>query len=369
MSRNCYLFAGGGTGGHLTPGLAVAAEILKQDPASRVVFVGSERPLERKMIAEAGYEHQALPVESSRTLLRNPLRFMWRNWRALRMAKKLLDGEAPVAVIGLGGFASIPTMLAARRTGCPTVTLESNAIPGRATRFLSRRVGAVCATFETTAGQLPAGARVTVTGNPVRAAIAELCHAEATGGADLPPTLLILGGSQGAESLNQAVVEMIARGLPALASWRVVHQTGANQHESIARRYAGAGLSHLVEPFFDDLAPLYASATLVISRAGAATLAELACAGCPAILLPYPHAADNHQLANAKVFESAGGAIVVDHQRVPSTTANHLTTAVVELAQDAARRNAMRSAMRKLARPEAAGKVLEVLQTVMARKN
>ncbi len=368
--RKCYLFAGGGTGGHLTPGLAVAAEILKQDPAGRVVFVGSERLVEKKMIAGAGYEHHALPVESSRTLLRNPLRFAWRNWQALRMAGKLLEREQPVAVIGLGGFASIPTMLAARKQGRPTVTLESNAIPGRATRFLSRRVGAVCATFETTAGQLPAGARVVVTGNPVRPAIAELCRLDGKDGGNSQSTLLILGGSQGAESLNQAVVEMIARGLPALAGWRIVHQTGANQRETIAQSYAAAGLSHLVEPFFDDLAPLYAVATLVISRAGAATLAELACAGCPAILLPFPHAADNHQLANAGILASAGGAIVVEHDRSPSQTAERLSSALAELVEDSARRTAMRIAMRTLARPDAARNVAELVRSLIdARKS
>jgi UDP-N-acetylglucosamine--N-acetylmuramyl-(pentapeptide) pyrophosphoryl-undecaprenol N-acetylglucosamine transferase len=363
--RTCYLFAGGGTGGHLTPGLAVAAEILKRDPASRIVFVGSDRPLEKKLIAAAGHEHHALPVESSRTLLRNPVRFAWRSWRAIRMARKLLEREAPVAVIGLGGFASLPAVLAARNQGRPTISLESNAIPGRATRFLGRRVGAVCATFETTQQQLPAGARVVVTGNPVRSAIADLWHADRMDGNIVPQTLLILGGSQGAESLNEAVSEMFSRSLPALAGWRIVHQTGAGQHEAIARKYAAAGFTHVVEPFFDDLAPLYAGATLVVARAGGATLAELACAGCPAILLPYPHAADNHQLANAKVFESAGAAIIIEHDQSPSQTAVRLSAAVAELTQNSARRHAMRDAMRTLARPDAAMNVVDVIQSLM----
>jgi UDP-N-acetylglucosamine--N-acetylmuramyl-(pentapeptide) pyrophosphoryl-undecaprenol N-acetylglucosamine transferase len=165
--------------------------------------------------------------------------------------------------------------------------------------------------------------------------------------------------------LNDAVSEMFSRGMPARAGWRIVHQTGAGQHESIARQYAAAGLAHVVEPFFDDLAPWYAGATLVIARAGGATLAELACAGCPAILLPYPHAADNHQLANAKIFESAGAAIIIEHDRLPSQTAARLSTAVAELVQDSARRTAMRIAMRNRARPEAAMNVVDVLQSVM----
>ena len=251
--RICYLFAGGGTGGHLTPGLAVAAEILERDSAGRIVFVGSDRPLEKKLIARAGYEHFSLPVESSRTLRRNPLRFAWRNWLAFRMAKELLGREQPVAVIGLGGFASVPTMLAAARQGIPAVILEQNAIPGRATRFLCRRVlsranGAVCAAFDGTEKQLRSRARVVVTGNPVRSAIARLGNCETTGDNSSQPTLLILGGSQGAESLNHAVAEMLSRQLPSLAGWRIVHQTGTGQHAEISQKYAAAGFNHVVEP-------------------------------------------------------------------------------------------------------------------------
>jgi len=344
--------------------LALAAKIQERDPASRILFAGSDRPLEKTIIAGAGYEQIALPVESTRTLRRNPLRFAWRNWRAYRMANELLEREQPVAVIGLGGFASVPTMLAATRQGRPTVILESNAIPGRATRFLCRRVGAVCAAFDGTDKQLPAGVRVVVTGNPVRSAIARRCDGDTTRGVSPQQTLLILGGSQGAESLNDAVSEMLSRQLPALAGWRIVHQTGAAQHELISQTYAAAGFTRVVEPFFDDMAALYKGATLAVSRAGAATLAELACAGCPAVLLPYPHAADNHQLANARVYESAGAAIVVEHDRLPSQTASRLSTAVAELSGDAGRLKAMRNAMHTLARPDAAGNVLAVLQSL-----
>ena len=205
-----------------------------------------------------------------------------------------------------------------------------------------------------------------MTGNPVREAIARLNNRRAPRENLSQPTLLILGGSQGAESLNEAVADMLARQLPALAGWRIVHQTGASQHECVSQKYAGFRLTSIVEPFFDNLAEWYACATLVISRAGATTLAELACGGCPVILLPYPHAADNHQLANAKVYESAGAAMIVEHDRIQSQTVDRLSTAVAVLAQDASRRNAMRHAMRQFARPDAAGDVRQVLQSVMA---
>jgi UDP-N-acetylglucosamine--N-acetylmuramyl-(pentapeptide) pyrophosphoryl-undecaprenol N-acetylglucosamine transferase len=365
-TRNCYLFAGGGTGGHLTPGLAVAAELLKSDGDCRIVFAGSDRALEQRLLAAAGYEHLALPVESSRTLRRNPLRFAWRNWGALRMAARLVERESPRAVIGLGGFASVPVVVAALRRGIATVILEQNAIPGRATRIFSRRVGAVCVAFDEARLRLSSGAHVIVTGNPVREPIAALCQTNA--GIDVShPVLLVLGGSQGAESLNDAVVELLARRPQALAGWKVVHQTGEAQHPQVLGAYRASGCPHVVQPFFDDLADWYARATLVISRGGATTLAEMAYAGCPAVLLPYPHAADNHQKANARVFEAAGAALVIEHDRAASITVEQLTAAVAGLAASPQRLASMRLSMLNLARPQAALKVAEALQSLAGR--
>jgi len=365
--RHCYYFAGGGTGGHLTPGLAVAAELLERDHRCRIVFVGSDRPLERRLVSADGYEHRVLPVESTATLRRHPLRFALRNWRAYRMARALLETDSPQVVIGLGGFASVPTLQAAIRKGIPAVLLEQNTIPGRATRFFSRRAAAVCTAFSETAGRLPSGSRVELTGNPVRGAIAELCLREATLGAGAMPTLLVLGGSQGAESLNASVASLLLRQPPQLIGWRIVHQTGAAQHAQIEEAYRKAGFAHFVQPFFENLSDWYSEATLVISRAGATTLAELACAGCPTVLLPFPHAADNHQLANARVFEAAGAAMVIEHSASPSATGGQLAQAVSSLANDPLRRAAMRRAMGTLARPDAARNVWQVLQTLPSR--
>lgn len=361
---NCYFFAGGATGGHLTPGLALAAELVEHNPECRIVFVGSDRPLERRLVAEAGYEHHALPVESTATIRRQPLRFVWRNWRAFCMAQQLLENNRPAAVIGLGGFASVPAILAASRRRVPTLILEQNVVPGRATRLLCRRVGAVCTAFEATTSKLASGSRVVVTGNPVRGAIAALWR---PGPVRIPvatPTLLVLGGSQGAASLNEAVMEMLTRQLQKLAAWQIVHQTGPERSSEIADAYRSARLECIVQPFFDDLSGLYSQATLVIARAGATTLAELACAGCPAVLLPYPHAADDHQLANARLYESAGAAVVVEHEPSPTRTTAHLAETIDALTADTARLTAMRKAMQGLARPDAAANVVAVLQSL-----
>jgi UDP-N-acetylglucosamine--N-acetylmuramyl-(pentapeptide) pyrophosphoryl-undecaprenol N-acetylglucosamine transferase len=261
-------------------------------------------------------------------------------------------------------LASVPTVLAATWKQIPTLILEQNAVPGRATRFRSRRVAAVCTAFGDTGTRLPAGSRVVLAGNPVRAAIADLCRRETMPDPAGPSTLLILGGSQGAESLNEAVVAMLEQPPPQLADWRIVHQTGVAQHDRIAAAYRVADRNCVVQPFFEDLSDWYARARLVIARAGATTLAELACAGSPVVLHPYPHAADNHQLANARVYEAAGAALVIGHHLSPLETAQQLKATIAALAGDVDRQAAMRAAMRRLARPEAARNVVAVLQSL-----
>lgn len=371
---NTYLFAGGGTGGHLTPGLAVAAELQAGHTDCRVVFVGSDRAVEQRLVEDAGYEHRVLPVESLAALRRNSIRFLWRNYRAYWQAKKLLRTEQPRAVIGLGGFASVPLVLAASRNGVPTLVLEQNIIPGRANRALSRGVDAVCLTFEESKSWFNANCPTVVTGNPVRPEIAALATvgrvadpANVEARSATCPTkdvLLILGGSQGAAGVNDAVAHLLRSTPDIWRAARIVHQAGTVQSDSLRAAYAETGLDYLVEPFFTDMAERYRAATLVISRAGATTLAELACAGCPSVLVPYPHAADNHQWHNAEHFRKAGAARLVEQSPDPSETARQLAAIVTELLSDRGKLAAMRRAMRSLARPDAARNVVQVLQTV-----
>lgn len=360
-----YLFAGGGTGGHLTPGLAVAAQLKSAGQASRIAFIGSARPLEARLVRDAGFEHHVLPVESTQCLRTRPFRFLWRNWCAYRQAKRLLQAERPRAVIGLGGFASVPLVLAAIRQAVPTLILEQNTIPGRATRFLSRRADATCLAFSQARSRLPGTARPFVTGNPVRQEIASLASADPDPHPSAGNTLLILGGSQGASSLNQAVRRMVVESPQRWRPLRFVHQTGTDDCQEIRDFYAKLELDHCVEPFFSDIADHYRKATLVVSRAGATTLAELACAGRPAILMPYPHAADNHQLHNAECFQGQGAAQIVPQAALPEETANLLSSAVSALLDDRPGLAAMAKRMRSLAEPRAAANVVEVLQTLI----
>lgn len=363
-----YYLTGGGTGGHLFPGLTLAGALAARNPNARLMFVGSNRPLEQELVAKHGYAHRGLPVESLSLARRNPLKFFWRNWRAYRQALDQIRREQPAAVIGLGGYASFPLVLAACRLDVPTLLLEQNVWPGRTTRWLSRLVDAVCVSFPETIPHLSSRAIATVTGNPVRPEIAHLPRESKPEGASTRLTLLVLGGSQGAATLNEAVARMLELRSREFQGWRIVHQTGPLEPETFRRRYAALGLEAVVEPFFTKMESWYREASLVISRAGATTLAELAFAGVPAVLVPYPQAADNHQLLNAQAYESAGAAKVILQRDDPDLTAGQLGESLAPLLSDPSRRAVMSRAFQSLARADAAARVIEVLDAIVASR-
>ena len=387
MSETCFLFAGGGTGGHLAPGIAVAEELRLRDPSCRCVFVGSGRAVEQRLLAGTGFESVSLSAQSLRQLARHPLQFVTGNLAALRDAVRLIRQHRPRAVVGLGGYASVAIVIAAGLAGVPVWLLEQNAIPGRANRWLSYWFP-VCVTFDRSASWLPLKARVYQTGNPLRRSLIAAFRSSLTPpsqrGCDLVrgigfqpveiaaeddrleayPTngrmLLVMGGSQGSTPVNRAVLTAIRRLRPLFEDWRIVHQTGESDCESVRRAYAELGLSCDVQPFFADVPTLYSESACIICRAGATTLTELAAAGLPSILIPYPFAADQHQVENSRVFEDAGAAEVVI-ERDPASTADELQTRLARLIRSPERLDAMSVAMRRLARWDAASDVADLL--------
>lgn len=359
------------------PGIAIAAELRRRDPLAKMVFVGSTRSIEATIVAEQGLEHRMLSVEPLPMLKRNPFRFLYRNWQACRAATRLLQELSPAAVIGLGGYASAPLVWAASRRRIPVVLIEQNVIPGRTTRWLSRYAQQVCVSFPETISQLPRARHTTVTGNPVRAEIAALLDRSsvvsvvttaekipAENSSTAPRELLILGGSQGADSLNAAVFAALPKLAAALSDWKIVHQTGPRDVEKARRVYEELGLTAEVAPFFHEMSALYRRASLVISRSGATTLAELACAGTAMVLLPYPFAADDHQRANAQVFLDQHAALIVKHVEPPQRTADQLEAALRALLDDPDRRIAMGRAATELAHPRAAEQIADVIAAV-----
>jgi UDP-N-acetylglucosamine--N-acetylmuramyl-(pentapeptide) pyrophosphoryl-undecaprenol N-acetylglucosamine transferase len=356
-SVKTIVFAGGGTGGHLFPGIAVAQALAASRPV-KCVFVGSTRSVERQIVHDHGFEHVALPVEPSSMLLTRPVRFANRLWQSAQAASKFLPSCGASLVVGLGGFASVPVVWAARLAGIPLILLEQNVVPGRATSWLCRRANLTCLGFSDAARRLPRGAPHVVTGNPVRPPIATLAGTASNNSGERQ-TIIVLGGSQGSLALNEAFVGCVEKLSDHFAGWQIVHQTGARDLAHIQRRYQACGVRAEVASFFEDPTRLYRDAALAVSRAGALTLSELACAGVPAVLIPYPKAIRNHQRLNAYAFEHVGAARVVRQSTDPDKTCSHLQEELAALLPNAELRGRMARAMRSLARPDAASEVAE----------
>lgn len=302
----------GGTGGHLFPGLAVAREL--RDRGVEALLMVSPKAVDQHAVAGLGGEFRVMTVPAVGFTGANLPAFFLAGLRACRASRRGFQDWRPDAVLAMGGFTSVAPVLAGRRLGCPCFLHESNAVAGRATRWLSRMVEAVFVGFPAAAGRIRAR-RVVVTGTPVRPEFRKPSPeaARATLGLDPDrPLVLIMGGSQGARAVNDwvsAAAPSIARTDPRL-QW--CHLTGAADESRVREVYAASGLRARVLSFCSRMADLMAASTLAVSRSGASSLAELAAVRLPAVLVPYPDAADDHQRANARVFVEAGAAAVLD---------------------------------------------------------
>jgi len=347
-------FAGGGTGGHLFPALAVAEMLRTERTDAWIGFLGGTRGLETRLVPRAGFPLRTLPMTGLKGAgaLGRATAVVLAAVASLRCALSFLAGR-PALVVGVGGYASGPAVLAARALGIRTMILEQNHHPGATNRFLARWVDRVCVPSEDARARL--GGRGTVTGNPVRSEFAAIGDPPAGPVA----SVLVFGGSRGARSINRAV----CAALPALAATatppRIVHQTGEADEAEVLARYRASYPDdrYEVHAFIDDMPRRLAEADLVLCRAGATTLAELAAAGRPAILVPYPHAADDHQRHNAETVARAGGAVFVPDAELDGA---RVAAELVPLLADAGRRRAMAAAQRRLAVPDAARRIVDV---------
>lgn len=347
------LITAGGTGGHVFPALAVAEQL--QALGLPVVWLGTRRGLEARLVPTAGIPIEWLEVSGLRghglgRLLGAPLMLL----RAVRQALAILRRLRPRLVLGMGGFVSGPGGVAARWLGIPLVVHEQNAIAGLTNRWLARLATRV---LEAVPGTFPAARRAQAVGNPVRAEIAALAPpGERLAGHSSPGRLLVLGGSQGAQALNDVVPAALAR-LPAGQRPAVWHQTGVSLHAKTAAAYQATGLSARVEPFIEAMAEAYGWADLVLCRAGALTVAELAAAGVAALLVPFPYAVDDHQTANARFLVAVGAARLLPQSEL---TAPRLAALLAELFAEREQLRTMAEAARTQARPEAAVTVAQI---------
>jgi len=360
-----YVIAGGGTGGHLYPGIAIAEEIRRRSPTARIVFAGRGLPLERDIVGRHGYE--LLAVSSGGVVGRSFGRRVQGALLALKgivESMRMLGRLGPRAVIGVGGYASGPMVLAAVIRRIPTLVEEQNAVPGLTNRLLGRVAGQVAITFEETRRFF--GGRGVVTGNPIRAEFAAADRDRArrrreAGGA--PFHLLVFGGSQGAKALNSAVLEALPRLADRRDRLRITHGTGAADLERVRAGYAAMGVAADVRPYIAAIRAAYEDADLVVARAGASTVSELAACGRAAILVPLPTSAHDHQLRNAARVAGAGAAILMEERDLDG---NSLAAAVASLADDPARLGAMERAAVALARPDAAARIVDLIEELAA---
>jgi UDP-N-acetylglucosamine--N-acetylmuramyl-(pentapeptide) pyrophosphoryl-undecaprenol N-acetylglucosamine transferase len=351
MART-VLVAAGGTGGHLFPGIAVADELVRRDPATRVVFAGTTRGLETRLVPAAGYALETLPILplNGVGLARTLAGLLVLPWGLLRSAL-LVRRLRPSAVLGVGGYAGGPVTLLAALLGVRAVVLEPNATPGFTNRVLRPFVRVAACAYEEARAAF--GEKGVLTGNPVRGGFASLPRRE-----HRPPlTLLAFGGSQGSRLLNQALLAAIPH-LPGTERLRVVHQTGPAMRAEAEAAWRAAGREAEVVAFLDDMASRFAAADLVLCRSGATTCAELTVAGKAAVLVPFARAADDHQRTNARALEAAGAAVMLEEKDLDGAS---LARAVARLVDDPARLVAMEEAARRLGRPDAAARVADLL--------
>ena len=316
------LLAGGGTGGHVFPALAVAQRALAQDAHNQVLFVGNPLGLEAKLVPGHGFPFAAVKCSGfAARSWRKKLISMQELWHALWHARRIIRDFAPDVVVGFGGYVSMPVTLAALLSRVPVVLHEQNAAAGLANRVAARWARRICVSMPQAGATFPA-AKVRLTGNPVRAQLFSVPPWRGE-----VPTLLVFGGSQGADALNACMPEAVEILLQEFPDLQVLHQSGTQQRNAVEQAYAhhGGGAQVEVVEFIDDMREAYSRSALVICRAGATTVAELAASGRPAIMVPFPQAAGDHQTLNAMALVQAGAAgIVAQHELTPQRMADEI---------------------------------------------
>jgi UDP-N-acetylglucosamine--N-acetylmuramyl-(pentapeptide) pyrophosphoryl-undecaprenol N-acetylglucosamine transferase len=361
------IIAGGGTGGHVFPGIAVAQEFRRRNPETAILFVGTSRGLETKIVPREGFELKLIEVGAlKRVGMVGRIRSLMKLPKSFLVVRRLLQQVRPDVVIGVGGYASGPVVLMAALMDLPTLVAEQNALPGFTNRVLARFVRAAAVTFEETRKYF--GEKAVITGNPVRAEFFDVPPKKPFDRADGAEVihLFITGGSQGARAINLAMIGALTMLAEERDRLSITHQTGEHDYDKVRATYMENGWKVEVKPFIENMVGEFARADLVITRAGATTVAELAAAGCPALMIPFPFAADDHQRKNAEAVERAGaGRMILQAELTPERLAKEL----LWLVRDPQQLARMADASRKLGNPEAAARVVDLAIRVLSSES
>jgi UDP-N-acetylglucosamine--N-acetylmuramyl-(pentapeptide) pyrophosphoryl-undecaprenol N-acetylglucosamine transferase len=348
------LIAGGGTGGHIYPGIAIAREIRRRHQAAELLFVGTERGLEMKIVPAEGFRLETITISGLKgTGLLKQLKSLLAIPKSLLDARSILQRFQPSIVVGVGGYSSGPPVLMAAFMGIPAMLQEQNALPGLTNRLLARVVRKVATAFRECEAYF--GSKAVLTGNPVRADFSQVPGRTRSD----PFTLLVFGGSQGAQPINQSVIEALAILKPQIPELRMIHQTGEREYPRIKQAYEAMKMEADVRPFFGDIPKQFATADLLVCRAGATTLAELTVSGKAAILVPFPQAADDHQRKNAEALAQAGAAEMILQKDLNGPV---LAARVLHYFEHRDRLRQMEQNSRALGRPDATESIVDLVE-------
>ena len=350
------IVTGGGTGGHLFPGIALAAAMQQKIAGTKVMFIGTARLLDQQALAGLGFTVQSLACGGVKGMsVPQKLWSLLQLPSAVFEARRMMQAFKPDLVFGVGGYVTGPVLVAARSLGVKTGIHEQNSVPGLANRLAGLLAHKICISLPCEPPFPPA--KTVLTGNPVRQAILDAA-ARKTSRTQGAPTLLVLGGSQGAHRVNLLVVEAMRHLAARQEPVRIIHQTGTADEALVRERYRELGIQAEVSAFIKDMAATYRQADFVVSRAGATTLAELAVMGLPALLIPYPFAADNHQVTNGKYYVNGGGCLLLQEA---DATGEILAGLISERLHNPEELHTMAAKMRALAQPEAADRIVKEL--------
>jgi UDP-N-acetylglucosamine--N-acetylmuramyl-(pentapeptide) pyrophosphoryl-undecaprenol N-acetylglucosamine transferase len=365
MVDRCFFFAGGGTGGHIYPAVAVAQQIVKIEPSAKIHFFCSKRSIDRHILEQAGFEYTALPAIAFSIRPVKLIGFCKSLLKSYRIAKDKIHKNWNIVVIGTGGFVSTPVCLAAHKRKVPIALLNVDIVPGRANKINARWADKIFVQFKETAEYFTRRKKkVSVVGCPIRSGFRNPHPERAIDQLGLDRNkkiLLITGASSGSENINNAVCSLLDKMADYADDWQIVHLAGRNNYGKVYSQYRDAKISNKVVSYFDDMPDLLAAADLVIGRSGAVSVAEYVAAALPSICMPYPYHKDKHQYLNAGKLVEVGAAIIVDDLPDEQDRSEWLWEELEKLMKDQKARQVMAERCRKIANPDADQKIAEQL--------
>ena len=358
-----YFFAGGGTGGHIYPALAVAEQITKQNDGSSILFFCSSRDIDSRILSKSGYEFLPLPAIGLSKSPRQLMQFCMQLVKSYYFVKHILTPHRKDAVIiGTGGFVTAPVVFAAKALNIPIHLINVDSVPGKANRVLARYAEKVFVQFEQSRPHFP-NRDVQVVGCPLRSDFQSPSRHKAFSDLALEEgkkVLLVTGASSGAANINNAMLSILPELVDFADQWQIVHLTGILHIDEVKQAIEGLDITYHAVDYYDDMPSLLAAADVVVGRAGAVSIAEFAAAGVPAICLPYPYHKDKHQTKNAQVLVDGGAAVIVDdNTESPAQTARDLLVALTDLLASESKRTAMAAVARDIGTTDAAERILE----------